>query len=76
MCQEPPTRSIKGGAFLGQDKLRTPNRYDVIFYNNKTFVNILVDTAIFETFEVVSLEKTTQKNLGDKSYVLTLVRQK
>ena len=76
MCQEPPIRTIKGGGFLGQDKVRVPNKYDVISQNDRTFITILVDTAIIETFEVIGLQKTVQKNLGDKSYVLTLVRQK
>lgn len=76
MCQEPPTRTIKGSGFLGQDKVRVPNKYDVISQNDRTFIAILVDTAIFETYEVIGLQKTVQKNLGDKSYMLTLVRQK
>ena len=76
MYQEPPIRTIKGGGFLGQDKVRVPNKYDVISQNDRTFITILVDTAIIETFEVIGLQKTVQKNLGDKSYVLTLVRQK
>lgn len=76
MCQEPPTRTIKGGFFPGHEKIKMPNKYEVSVRNNKTFIDILVDTAIFETFEVVGLGKTTQKNLGDKSYVLTLVRQR
>ena len=76
MCQEPPTRTIKGSVFPGKDKVRIPNRYGVSSQNNRTYITTLVDTAIFETFEVIGLDKTVQKNLGDNSYVLTLVRQK
>jgi hypothetical protein len=77
MCQEPPTRTIKAGPFLsGQNNtVKIPNRYKVVFKDNQTYIITYVDQAVFETFKVIELTKTTQSNLGDKSYVLTLVRQ-
>lgn len=76
MCQEPPIRTIKGSGFPGKYKVRIPNRYKVSSQNNRTYITILVDKTIFSTFEVIELEKKVQINLGDNSYVMTLVRQK
>jgi hypothetical protein len=78
MCQEPTTRSIKVGQFLsgGKERVEIPNRYKVISKDNTVFIIIYVDQRVFETFKVIELTKTIQKNLGDKSYILTLTRQK
>ncbi|RZK11202.1 MAG: hypothetical protein EOO43_19520 [Flavobacterium sp.] len=77
MCQEPPTRSLKAGAFLsGNDAVKIPNRYKVLLKNNQAYIVTYVDQVVYETFKVIELRKTTQSNLGDESFVLTLVRQK
>jgi len=77
MCEEPPTRTIKAGAFLSgqKDNVTIPNRYGIDSRTKITYVIIYADQAIFSTYKVIGLKKTTQQNLGDKSYCLTLVRQ-
>jgi hypothetical protein len=78
MCQEPPTRTIKAVPFLSGQKnyVKTPDRYAITSKDDKTFIVLFSDKNVIETFRVIDLTKTTQQNLGDKSYVLTLVRQK
>lgn len=78
MCEEPPTRTVKVGAFLSgqKNKVKIPNRYKITSKDGKTFIVLYSDQEVFETFIVIDLTKTTQQNLGDKSYVMTLVKQK
>lgn len=80
MCQEPPTRTINiniRGILSGQKNEEIiPNRYKIVLQNSRTFIEIYTDQKVFEIYKVIELTKTTQANLGDKSYLLTLVRQK
>lgn len=77
MCEEPPTRTIKALAFLSGQKgnVAMSNKYETISKDNMTYVIIYADQTVVATYKVIDLKKTTQQNLGDKSFCLTLVRQ-
>lgn len=77
MCEEPPTRSIKVGAFVsGQNSNATiPNRYGIISRDTMTYIILYADQTVFSTYKVIDLQKTTKQNLGNKSFCVTLVRQ-
>lgn len=78
MCEEPPTRAVKVGAFLSgqKNKVKIANSYKITSKDGKTFIVLYSNQEVVETFIVIDLTKTTQQNLGDKSYVMTLLRQK
>jgi hypothetical protein len=75
-CKEPPSRTLKGKMRDQNNKINIPNQYNIVLKNNETFIVIKANRVIVEMYKVIALAKTTQENLGNDSYVLTMIRQK